>query len=55
MSTTVFGLSGGVDSSYLLHMAVSEYGLRPLVFHVDGGWNSELAVHNIQVLVESLA
>lgn len=50
----ILGLSGGVDSSYLLHLAVKEFGLRPLVFHVDGGWNSELAVHNIQVLVDKL-
>ena len=50
----ILGLSGGVDSSYMLHLAVKEYGLRPLVFHVDGGWNSELAVHNIQVLVDKL-
>ena len=38
----------------MLHVAVKEFGLRPLVFHVDGGWNSELAVHNIQMLVEKL-
>ena len=38
----------------MLHTAVKELGLRPLVFHVDGGWNSELAVNNIQVLVEKL-
>lgn len=50
----ILGLSGGIDSSYLLHLAVREYGLRPLVFHVDGGWNSELAVHNIHVLVDKL-
>ena len=50
----LLGLSGGVDSSYLLHMAVKEFGLKPLVFHVDGGWNSELAVHNINVLIEKL-
>jgi N-acetyl sugar amidotransferase len=50
----LLGLSGGVDSSYMLHLVVSEFGLRPLVFHVDGGWNSELAVHNIQVLVDRL-
>lgn len=50
----ILGLSGGVDSSYMLHMAVKEFGLRPLVFHVDGGWNSELAVHNIQMMVEKL-
>jgi N-acetyl sugar amidotransferase len=50
----ILGLSGGVDSSYMLHLAVQEFGLRPLVFHVDGGWNSELAVHNINVLVDKL-
>lgn len=50
----ILGLSGGVDSSFMLHMAVKEFGLRPLVFHVDGGWNSELAVHNIHVLVDKL-
>ena len=50
----ILGLSGGVDSSYMLHLAVKEYGLRPLVFHVDGGWNSELAVHNIHVMVDAL-
>ena len=43
----ILSLSGGVDSSYMLHIAVNEFGLRPLVFHVDGGWNSELAVLNI--------
>ncbi len=50
----LLGLSGGVDSSYMLHIAVKEFGLRPLVFHVDGGWNSELAVHNIQVMIDKL-
>jgi N-acetyl sugar amidotransferase len=50
----LLGLSGGVDSSYMLHKAVKEFGLRPLVFHVDGGWNSELAVHNINVMIDKL-
>jgi N-acetyl sugar amidotransferase len=50
----ILGMSGGVDSSYLLHLAVNELGLRPLVFHVDGGWNSELAVNNIQVMIDKL-
>jgi N-acetyl sugar amidotransferase len=50
----IMGMSGGLDSSYLLHLAVSEFGLRPLVFHVDGGWNSDVAVNNIQMLVEKL-
>jgi N-acetyl sugar amidotransferase len=50
----ILGISGGVDSSYMLHIAVKEFGLRPLAFHVDGGWNSELAVNNIEVLIEKL-
>lgn len=50
----LLGISGGVDSSYMLHIVVTEFGLRPLVFHVDGGWNSELAVHNIEVLIDKL-
>lgn len=50
----ILGMSGGIDSSYLLHLAVTELGLRPLVFHVDGGWNSELGVNNIEVMIEKL-
>ena len=50
----LMGMSGGADSSYLLHMAVKEFGLRPLVFHVDGGWNSDTAVHNINVMIDKL-
>ncbi|EGR0068667.1 N-acetyl sugar amidotransferase [Vibrio vulnificus] len=50
----IMGMSGGADSSYLLHVAVKEYGLRPLVFHVDGGWNSQIAVNNIKVMIEKL-
>jgi N-acetyl sugar amidotransferase len=38
----------------MLHLLVKEFGLRPLVFHVDGGWNSDLAVSNIQMLIEKL-
>lgn len=47
----ILGLSGGVDSSYLA-IKVREWGLRPLVVHVDAGWNSELAVANIEALVK---
>lgn len=47
----ILGLSGGVDSSYLAIKA-NEWGLRPLVMHVDAGWNSELAVSNIEALVK---
>jgi N-acetyl sugar amidotransferase len=50
----IMGMSGGADSSYMLHLVVKEFGLRPLVFHVDGGWNSELAVNNIQVMIDKL-
>lgn len=47
----ILGLSGGVDSSYLA-LKVKELGLRPLVMHVDAGWNSELAVSNIEKIVK---
>ncbi len=47
----ILGLSGGVDSSYLAIKA-HEWGLRPLVMHVDAGWNSELAVANIEAIVK---
>lgn len=47
----IIGLSGGVDSSYLALIA-REWGLRPLVVHVDAGWNSELAVANIEKIVK---
>lgn len=50
----ILGLSGGLDSSYMLHLLVTEFGLRPLVFHVDGGWNTDTATNNIQMLVEKL-
>lgn len=48
---SILGLSGGVDSSYLA-LKVHEAGLRPLVVHVDAGWNSELAVANIEAVVK---
>jgi N-acetyl sugar amidotransferase len=47
----ILGLSGGVDSSFLA-LKVNEWGLRPLVMHVDAGWNSELAVANIEAIVK---
>ncbi len=50
----ILGLSGGIDSSYMLHLAVKKYKLRPLVFHVDGGWNSSISSSNIENLVRSL-
>ena len=50
----IIGMSGGADSSYLLHKVVVDFGLRPLVFHVDGGWNSEIAVNNINAMIDKL-
>jgi N-acetyl sugar amidotransferase len=50
----IVGMSGGVDSSYLVYLAKERLGLRPLVFHVDAGWNSQEAVNNIERLVEGL-
>jgi N-acetyl sugar amidotransferase len=49
----IIGLSGGIDSSYLA-VKVVEWGLRPLVVHVDAGWNSELAVMNIEQICRRL-
>jgi N-acetyl sugar amidotransferase len=49
----IIGISGGVDSAYLAWM-LKDSGLRPLAVHVDGGWNSEVAVKNIELLVKSL-
>ena len=50
----ILGMSGGLDSSYLLHKMVTQYNLRPLVFHVDGGWNSDIAIGNIRKLTSGL-
>lgn len=50
----IMGMSGGADSSYMLHLIVKEFGLKPLVFHVDGGWNSQIAVNNINVMLDKL-
>lgn len=49
----VLGLSGGVDSSYMAYLA-KKWGLRPLVVHFDNGWNSELAVKNIEEIINRL-
>jgi aminotransferase len=48
----ILGLSGGVDSSYVAYLAWKQ-GLRPLVVHTDTGWNSELAVKNIEGIVRT--
>lgn len=49
----IIGLSGGVDSTYLCLLA-KKMGLRPLVIHFDNGWNSELAVSNIENTIKTL-
>jgi len=49
----IVGLSGGIDSSFLVYQTV-KLGLRPLVVHVDCGWNSELAVKNIENILKLL-
>jgi N-acetyl sugar amidotransferase len=49
----IVGVSGGVDSSWVLRSVV-QLGLRPLAVHMDNGWNSELAQHNIESLVTAL-
>lgn len=49
----IIGLSGGVDSAWVLYQA-KKFGLRPLAVHMDNGWNSELAQSNIEGLVRTL-
>lgn len=50
----IIGMSGGIDSSYLVYLAKEKMGLNPLVFHVDAGWNSQIAVNNIERIVDAL-
>ena len=50
----ILGMSGGIDSSYLLYLVTKKLDLKPLVFHVDAGWNSQIAVNNIEKLVDGL-
>lgn len=49
----VIGVSGGVDSTYVAYLA-KQLGLRPLAVHFDNGWNSELAVKNIEHILDKL-
>lgn len=49
----VIGISGGVDSTFVAYQ-VKKYGLRPLAIHVDNGWDSELAVKNIEETLKRL-
>ncbi len=50
----VIGVSGGTDSSYLLHIAKKVYGLKPLAVNLDNGWSSEIAVQNIKKVTNAL-
>lgn len=50
----IIGVSGGVDSSYVALIAKEKLGLRPLIFHVDAGWNSQQSVNNIEKMVDNL-
>jgi N-acetyl sugar amidotransferase len=50
----IIGISGGLDSSYCAYVAKEIMGLRPLIFHVDAGWNTDKAVGNIEKLVNGL-
>lgn len=50
----IFGMSGGLDSSYMLHLAVKEWKLRPYVFHIDAGWNLPVAEENIRKICDRL-
>lgn len=50
----LIGISGGVDSTYVAYLVKEILGLRPLAVHLDNGWNSELAVKNIENIVKKL-
>jgi N-acetyl sugar amidotransferase len=49
----IIGVSGGVDSTYVAYLT-KKLGLRPLAIHFDNGWNSELAVSNIEKVLNKL-
>lgn len=49
----IIGVSGGVDSTYVAYLT-KELGLRPLAVHFDNGWNSELAVSNIEKTLKTV-
>ena len=50
----IIGLSGGLDSSYAAYITKEKMGLRPLLLHIDAGWNTDKAVGNIEKLVDGL-
>ena len=49
----IIGVSGGTDSSYLIHLA-KQWGLRPLAVHYDNTWNSAIATTNIHKVLSIL-
>jgi len=49
----LIGLSGGVDSSTVLHHAI-KLGLRPLCFSLNNGWNTDEAENNVKQLIKKL-
>lgn len=51
---SVIGVSGGTDSSFMMHIAVKEWGLRPLAVHYDNTWNSSIATENIKKVANKL-
>ncbi len=50
----LIGVSGGTDSSYLVHLVKTKYNLNPLLLHVDAGWNSNESANNIEKIVDKL-
>lgn len=50
----IIGMSGGLDSTYLLHKAVKDWGLRPFVFHIDAGWDLPETANNIKKITSIL-
>lgn len=48
----LIGISGGTDSSYLVYLA-KKWRLNPLLLHIDGGWNSETSVINIEKIIDN--
>lgn len=50
----LLGLSGGLDSSYMAHLAVKEWGLRPFIFHIDAGWDLPVTVDNLKKMEDKM-
>lgn len=50
----LIGISGGLDSSTLLYMAVKLWKLKVLVIHFDNHYNTLEAEHNMKMLIQHL-